>query len=280
MAETKITKEATDRFIDVKGIKIHYNEAGTGPTLMCFHGGGPGANAWGNSKHNIDALAEHFHVMLVDMPGFGDSDKNVKLGDLSLDLFGARLIHDLMDLKGIDRTHLYGSSSTGPTCLRFGLEYPDRVGKIVMQSSGVGGGNLFTPSPAEGLKALSEFAQNPIRENMAKMMHLFIPKNELCTEEMIEARFQAAMIPGHLAARREFGAQKNSDLTRDMQKLRAEVLVVWGHQDRMVPFEGALTALARIPNVRVHIWGGGTGHFVEYEKAGEFNRLVIDFLTH
>jgi pimeloyl-ACP methyl ester carboxylesterase len=280
MAGHRITKKETDRFLDVNGIKIHYNEAGQGPALICLHGGGPGANAWDNTKHNIDALGEHFQVMLVDMPGFGESDKNVKLGDTPLDLFRAHVIRDFMDLKGIERSHLYGSSATGPGCLRFGLEYPGRIGKIVLQSSGPGWGILFVPMPTEGIKALDVFAKNPTRENMENIMRLFIPKKELCTEEMIEARFRAAMIPGHIAARDEFGAQKNSDLTKEVQKLEAEVLVVWGHQDRMVPFEGALTCLARIPNVRVHIWGGGTGHFVEYEKADEFNRLVIDFLTH
>ena len=279
MATTKISKETTDQYVDVNGIKIHYNEAGEGPTFICFHGGGPGSNAWDNTKHNIDVLSQHFHMMLVDLPGFGLSDKDVKLGKEPLDVFWARLVRDLMDLKRIERAHLYGSSVSGPMCLRFGIEYPDRVGKIIIQSSGVGGGNIFTPMPTEGLKALSEFAENPTRENMNKMMHLFIPKKELCTEEVIEVRFQAAMIPGHLAARREFSASKNSDLSKDIRRLKAEVLVVWGHHDRMIPIEGALTALTHIPNVRVHIWGGGTGHFVAYEKANEFSRLVIGFLA-
>lgn len=58
------------------------------------------------------------------------------------------------------------------------------------------------------------------------------------------------------------------------------LVVVWGQQDRMVPVEGAFAALWNIPRARVHIWGGGTGHFVEYEQADEFNRLASDFLTH
>ena len=41
MAEHAITKEATDRFTEVDGVSIHYNEAGEGPALLCFHGGGP-----------------------------------------------------------------------------------------------------------------------------------------------------------------------------------------------------------------------------------------------
>jgi pimeloyl-ACP methyl ester carboxylesterase len=279
MAVHKLTREATDRYADVNGVKIHYNEAGQGPALLCFHGGGPGANAWDNSKHNVDALSEHFRMLLVDLPGYGYSDKDAKLNGEPLDCYWARVVRDLMDQTGIERAHLYGSSQSGPMCLRFGIEYPDRVGKIILQSSG-SGGLIFTPSPAEGIKALAVFAENPTRENMAKMMHLFVPRDELCSEEMIDARFQAALIPGHLEARREFSANKNSDLSPDLPRLQTEVLVVWGHQDRMVPVEGAFGALWRMPNVRVHIWGGGTGHFVEYEHADEFNRLVVDFITH
>lgn len=277
---TKYSKEATDRYVDVNGIKIHYNEAGQGPALFCFHGGGPGANAWDNSKHNLDELAEHFRCILMDMPGYGGSDKDAKLNGTPLDLFCANLILGVMEQLGIDRAHLYGSSQFCPACLRFGIEFPDRIGKIIIQASGVArGANYFTPAPPEGIKALGAYAENPTRENMEKMMHLFIPKDELCTEEMIDARFAAAQIPGQLAGRREMAASKNSDLLPIISRLKAPVLVVWGHHDRMVPWEGALSALALIPDVRIHIWGGGTGHFVEYEKPDEFNRLVTGFLT-
>lgn len=277
---SKYSKEATDRYATVNGLQIHYNDCGQGPALFCFHGGGPGANAWDNSKHNIDELGDHFRCIVMDMPGYGGSDKGVKIGDTPLDVFCAQLVLGLMDQLGIDKAHLYGSSQFCPTCVRFGVEYPDRIGKIILQASGVArGANYFTASPPEGIKSLAEYAGNPIRENMVKMMHLFIPKDELCTEEMIDARFAAAQIPGHLAGRREMAASKNSDLMPIVGRLKAPVLVVWGHQDKMVPWEGALSSLALIPDVRIHIWGGGTGHFVEYEKAEEFNKLLIGFLS-
>jgi len=45
----------------------------------------------------------------------------------------------------------------------------------------------------------------------------------------------------------------------------------------MVPVEGATLSLATIPNSQLHVWAGA-GHFVQYEKTDEFNRLVLDFL--
>jgi 4,5:9,10-diseco-3-hydroxy-5,9,17-trioxoandrosta-1(10),2-diene-4-oate hydrolase len=276
---TKYSKTETEHYADVNGHKIHYNDVGQGPAFFGFHGGGPGANAWDNTKHNLDELAEHFRCIIMDMPGYGLSDKDVKRGDTPLDIFCAEIIKGLMDQLGIDQAHLYGSSQFSPACLRFGIEYPDRVGKIVIQASGVGRSGIFTPGQTFGGKMLGVVAQNPSRENVATLMHEFIPKDELCTDEMIDMRHEAANIPGHIAGRAKMPAAANSNLQPVIGKLQAPVLVVWGHADRVVPWEGALNALAIIPDVRIHIWGGGTGHFVEYEKPEEFNRLVIGFLS-
>jgi pimeloyl-ACP methyl ester carboxylesterase len=277
---TKYSKTETEHYADVYGHKIHYNDVGQGPAFFCLHGGGPGANAWDNTKHNLDELAEHFRCIIMDMPGYGHSDKDIKRGDEPLDIFCAKIILGLMDHLKIDRAHLYGSSQFSPCCLRFGIENPDRVGKIVIQASGLGGGgrNMFSPGPLFGQRMLNVVAQNPTRENMATLMHEFIPKEELCTDEMIDGRLEAALIPGHIAGRAKMPAASNSNLAPLINKLKAPVLVVWGHQDRVVPWEGALSALAGIPDVRIHIWGGGTGHFVEYEKPEEFNALVTGFL--
>ena len=279
--KTKISKEETDRFTEVNGVKIHYNEAGTGPALFTFHGGGPGASAWGNTRHVLPQLSEHFRCILMDLPAYGESDKTMKLGDEPLDVNWAKCVIGLMDQLGIDKAHLYTSSQSGAMSIRMGLDYPDRVGKIIFQSSGVGGGPLmFGASPPEGIKSLAKYANDPTRDNMKYMMQLFIPKAELCTDEMIDGRFNSAQREGHLEARREFSASKNSDLSGRIKELKTPVLIVWGHQDYMVPVEGAFKALAQIPNARLHIWGGGAGHFVAYEYPDEFSRLVIDFLTH
>lgn len=276
---TKYSKTETEHYVDAYNHKIHYNDVGQGPVLMCFHGGGPGSNAWDNTKHNLDALAEHFRCIIMDMPGYGYSDKDVKRGDEPLDIFCAKVILAVMDQLGIERAHLYGSSQFSACCLRFGIENPDRVGKIIIQASGVGRSNYFTPGQLYGGKLLTVMAQNPTRENMARLMHEFIPKDELCTDEMIDNRLEAALIPGHLAGRAKMPASSNSDLGPIISKLKAPVLAVYGHHDRVVGWESALSALAMIPDVRIHVWGGGTGHFVEYEKPEEFNNLVIGFLS-
>ena len=278
MTTAQDQRQATDRFATVEGVRLHYNDVGSGPVLFTFHGGGPGANGWDNTKWNIPGLSPHLRLLLTDMPGYGQSDKQARPKGEFQDVWRARLLRGLMDELGIERAHFYGSSASGPAVLRFGIEYPERVGKIILQSAGVIASGIWHATPPDGIVALNVFRREPTRANMERMMRLFIPKPELCTEELIEARFQAATIPGHIEAMNDPASGQNSPLVQDIGRLQAPVLVVWGQQDRMVPLEGVWSALNFIPNVRAHIWGGGTGHFVAYEQTEEFNKLVLDFL--
>ncbi len=61
-------------------MRLHYHEAGVGndETVVLLHGGGPGASSWSNFGRNIAVLAQHFHVLAVDQPGYGHSDKHTE----------------------------------------------------------------------------------------------------------------------------------------------------------------------------------------------------------
>jgi pimeloyl-ACP methyl ester carboxylesterase len=115
---------------------------------------------------------------------------------------------------------------------------------------------------------------------MEAMVGMFIPREERRPANFIESRLNMALVPGHLESRREMSAGSNSDLLPDLPRLRAPVLMVWGDADRMILVEDVLAGLKHIPNVRAHIWGDTTGHFVAYEHPDEFARVVTDFLTH
>ncbi|WP_432826473.1 alpha/beta fold hydrolase [Dactylosporangium sp. CA-092794] len=272
--DRKYTKEETDRFVEIDGIRLHYNEAGDGPALICTHGGGPGANAWDNTKWVLDALAEHFRVFLIDMPGFGESQMHVSREGVPMDIFCARLKRGFIDHLGIDKAHLYGSSAFSAAALRFGIDYPGRVGRIVIQAYAPS----QHPGPTAGLKAVGEFAKEPSMANMERMMEQFTPNPELRTRAATEARFRAANNPDHLQSRLEMNAASNSDLVGELRSLTTEVLVTWGNHDGMIPVAGILAALEEIPNVRAHLWGGNSGHFVATEHPEDFARLVTDFL--
>ncbi|WP_137723208.1 4,5:9,10-diseco-3-hydroxy-5,9,17-trioxoandrosta-1(10),2-diene-4-oate hydrolase [Prescottella subtropica] len=281
----ELTYESTSRFAQVReDLKLHYHEAGVGngPTIVLLHGGGPGASSWSNFSKNIPVLAEQFHVIAVDQPGYGQSDKPTEHPQYFR--HSASALKDLLDTLGItERVHLLGNSLGGGAAVRFALDYPDRAGRLVLMGPGGLSVNLFAPDPTEGVRNLGKFSYQPTRENLEAFLRIMVFDQKLVTDELIDERFAAASTPESLAASKAMGKSFSSSefelgmLWRDAYKLRQRVLLIWGREDRVNPIDGALVALKMIPRVQLHVFGG-CGHWAQLEKFDEFNRLAGDFL--
>ncbi|MFX1783615.1 4,5:9,10-diseco-3-hydroxy-5,9,17-trioxoandrosta-1(10),2-diene-4-oate hydrolase [Prescottella equi] len=284
-ATEELTYESTSRFAQVRDdLKLHYHEAGVGngPTIVLLHGGGPGASSWSNFAKNIPVLAQQFHVIAVDQPGYGRSDKPTEHPQYFR--HSASALKDLLDTIGItERVHLLGNSLGGGAAVRFALDYPDRAGRLVLMGPGGLSVNLFAPDPTEGVRNLGTFAYQPTRENLEAFLRIMVFDQKLITDELIDERFAAASAPESLAAAKAMGRSFSSSefelgmLWRDAYKLRQRVLLIWGREDRVNPIDGALVALKMIPRVQLHVFGG-CGHWAQLEKFDEFNRLASDFL--
>ncbi len=282
---SEVTFESTSRYAQVRpDLRLHYHEAGVGngPTIVLLHGGGPGASSWANFARNIPVLARDFHVLAVDQPGFGLSDKPTEHPQYFVHSSSA--VKDLLDtLEITDRVHILGNSLGGGAAVRFALDYPDRAGKLVLMGPGGVSNNLFAPDPTEGVKALSTFVGEPTRENIEKFIRIMVFDQKLVTAELIDERFELARTPESLAAMRAMGKSfasadfEKGMLWRDAYKLRQPVLLIWGREDRVNPLDGALVAVKSIPRVQLHVFGG-CGHWAQAEKFDEFNRLTTDFL--
>ncbi|OOK75409.1 4,5-9,10-diseco-3-hydroxy-5,9,17-trioxoandrosta-1(10),2-diene-4-oate hydrolase [Mycobacterium kansasii] len=149
----EVTFESTSRFaeVDVDGpLKLHYHEAGVGndQTVVLLHGGGPGASSWTNFARNIAVLAKHFHVLAVDQPGYGHSDKRAEHGQFNR--YAATALKGLFDQLGLGRVPLVGNSLGGGTAVRFALDFPDRAGRLVLMGPGGLSINLFAPTRPKG----------------------------------------------------------------------------------------------------------------------------------
>ncbi|RFZ53478.1 alpha/beta hydrolase [Mycobacterium liflandii] len=280
------TFESTSRYaeVDVDGpLKLHYHEAGVGndQTVVLLHGGGPGASSWSNFARNIEVLAQQFHVLAVDQPGYGHSDKRAEHGQFNH--YAARALKELFDQLGLGRVPLVGNSLGGGTAVRFALDYPDRAGRLVLMGPGGLSINLFAPDPTEGVKRLGKFSVAPTRENLEAFLRVMVYDQKLITPELVDQRFELACTPESLAATRAMGksfAAADFELGmmwREVYKLRQPVLLIWGREDRVNPLDGALVALKTIPRAQLHVFGQ-CGHWAQVEKFDEFNRMTIDFL--
>jgi 4,5:9,10-diseco-3-hydroxy-5,9,17-trioxoandrosta-1(10),2-diene-4-oate hydrolase len=284
----ELTYESTSRFAQVRpDLKLHYHEAGVGngPTIVLLHGGGPGASSWSNFSRNIPVLAQQFHVLAVDQPGFGKSDKPTDHPQYFVHSSSA--LADLLDHLGItERVHLLGNSLGGGAAVRFALDYPDKAGRLVLMGPGGLSLNVFSPDPTEGVKNLGKFAappEGPTKEKLEAFLRVMVYDQSLITPELLEDRFAAASTPESVAATKAMGRSfagadyEKGMLWREAHQLRQRVLLIWGREDRVNPLDGALIALKQIPRAQLHVFGG-CGHWAQLEKFDEFNRLAADFL--
>lgn len=287
--EEMLTFESTSRFVQVRpDLKLHYHEAGVGndTTIVLLHGGGPGASSWSNFAKNIPVLAEKFHVIAVDQPGYGLSDKPTEHPQYFV--HSASALNDLLDALEIGgRVHLLGNSLGGGAAVRFALDYPDRAGRLVLMGPGGLSVNLFSPDPTEGVKNLAKFSappEGPTKEKLEAFLRVMVYDQSLITPELLDERFAAASTPESLAAAKAMGKSfsgadfEKGMLWREAYKLRQRVLLIWGREDRVNPLDGALVALKMIPRAQLHVFGG-CGHWAQLEKFDEFNRLAVDFLS-
>ncbi|MDH6245280.1 pimeloyl-ACP methyl ester carboxylesterase [Mycobacterium sp. OTB74] len=144
-----MTISLTEHTVAVGGREVFVAEAGAGPAVLLLHGGGPGASGVTNYSRNIDALAEHYRVLVPDMPGYGRSTKGIDKSDP----FGclADAMRGLLDALGIETAHLVGNSYGGAAALRLALDTPHRVGKLVLM--GPGGIGTTRALPTAGLNS-------------------------------------------------------------------------------------------------------------------------------
>lgn len=275
-----------DHAVQTPGGRVHYHEAGLPEAVpvVLLHGGGPGATAWSNFGANVPVLAKHFRVIAIDQPGYGGSD----IGTVTAHYFthAADAVAGLLDALGIDRVHLVGNSLGGGTATRFALRHPDRAGRLVLMGPGGLSVNVFAPDPTEGVKRLMEFAAppGPSKEKMAAFLRTLVYNPKMVTDALVEERYAAATRPEVARGMAAMGASFSDParieeglLWREAHRLRNEVLLLWGREDRVNPVDGALLAAKLIRRVQLHIFGG-CGHWVQLEKFDEFNRLTIGFL--
>lgn len=275
---TELTYESTSRMVVTRRWAIHVNEAGVGhdETIILLHGSGPGATGWSNFSQNIPALAEHYRVIAVDMPGWGESDPVTwQERDHSTALL------DLMDALEIDKATIIGNSMGGGTTLRFGYEHPERVHRLITMGSSSGAPTLMGAAGlTEGLKVLQKGYRQPSFETMKELVQVMTFDSANATDELIQGRADTVLAHPEHAQNFIDGTGKKPVVELDHARLReiaVPTLLFHGRDDRVVHFEHSLRLTSLVPNSRLYLING-CGHWLQTEHAQEFTDQVLHFL--
>ncbi|WP_027951152.1 alpha/beta fold hydrolase [Haliea salexigens] len=277
-----MTTESTlvSHYVDAADGRVHYQEKGEGPAVILIHGGGAGAYGYSNYKKNVDPLSQRNRVIVVDLPGYGQSARRAQPDGLVVSL--ANAVRDVMDDAGIEQANLVGNSLGGMTSLRLTLDTPERVSSLVLMGPG-GGLPMFSPFPTEGLQRMFDYyeGEGPTLEKLSRITDLLVYDRSAITQELLEERFRISTLPETLAnpPLRGLMAHPKDHLWRQgVENIACPTLLVWGAEDRVIPVDAGFILQKLIPNADMHIYSK-CGHWAQWERADEFNVLVDDFIN-
>jgi 2-hydroxy-6-oxo-octa-2,4-dienoate hydrolase len=253
-------------------LETNYHEAGEGAPVVLLHGSGPGVSAWTNWKRVMPALASDFRIVAPDMAGFGYTDRNPDLA-YDIKLWVKHLIA-ILDALNIERASLVGNSFGGSLALAAAARFPDRVDRLVLMGTPC---DKFTMT--RGLRAGWDYT--PSREAMRATMAHFPYDQAFITDELVEDRYQASLIPGAqeglrklLVEPREEGDTPLSGMpVKVVQEIDLPTLVLHGREDKVIPVEMAILLGRSMPRAELHMFGQ-CGHWVQAERFDAFIALA------
>ena len=261
-------------FIRVDGIKTFLVTAGSGHPLILIHGASPGASSLVNWKLNLEPLADAgFTVYAYDQPGFGYTDNPT---DHSIEY---RVTHAkaLIDAFKLDRFHVVGNSVGGYIAARLALEN-SRAKTFVTTTSGSLSPQGSAASQSLAQKNAADLREyEPSLENMRKLTFGTIFNKHLVTEELVQERYEMSIGKNYEAQMQRRNAAKQRPVYDELNKLRVKALLLWGNNDAGVSVERGIELFQRIPGAEFHLFDK-CAHWVQWDQADRFNRLVVDFL--
>jgi 4,5:9,10-diseco-3-hydroxy-5,9,17-trioxoandrosta-1(10),2-diene-4-oate hydrolase len=255
------------------GYEICINEAGAGPAVVFIHGSGPGASGRSNFRLNVDAfVAAGFRVILPDLIGYGASSKPEGI-DYTLDLF-TTTIYEALQSHGLSKAVLVGNSLGGGIAIQLALDHPEFVDRMILMSPGcVEEMDVYMTMP--GIASMrSDFGSPTFNlESQRRLVTNLVYDPKHVTDELVAERFEVARTqPKDVLAR-----MRTPNLAPRLSELKMPILGFWGLQDRFLPESGAKRFLEACPDARFMTFNG-VGHWVQVERAEEFNRYSIEFL--
>lgn len=277
----KVTHSEHSKFVEVDGINIHYQEFGEKslPTLLLVHGFTASNYVW---KTVAPMLADQgFHVVAPDLPGFGFSEKP-SWYDYSI-ASNSRILQRFLNLLGIGRATLVGSSYGGAVCMWFTLDNPERVAKLVLIDAVCNNDPKNHPVlklaevPGVG-EVITPFLVDSKTFLKMRMQKTIDPANHhLITRERIDSIHRPiAAADGH---RSVLLTSRNWDASRieeDVHLIDQPTLIIWGENDKVIPLRDGEYLYETILNSRMVVLKE-CGHVPQEEKPESFTRLVTEF---
>ncbi|HEY6540373.1 MAG TPA: alpha/beta fold hydrolase [Ktedonobacteraceae bacterium] len=243
--------KTTRREIQLGQQAIYYQVAGKedGEPVVLVHGLSASSRWW---VRNVPALAEHYRVYLLDLPGFGlmrRFRRRFVLDELSSSITA------WMDALGINQAHMIGHSMGGYICLRIAARHPERIKRLV----------LVSPAGIPHIRSVRGY-----------LLPLLVAIR-YCKPAFLPILFSDALLTGPRTLLRATQDLLTKDIRDALHKVVTPTLLIWGEYDALVPPVFGDILREEIKGARLLILKRA-GHVVMFDQAEEFNDAVLRFL--
>ncbi len=257
--------------IEVGGLRIAYERAGSGPPLVFLNGYvGDGRATW---RRQIEGLADQFTVVAWDAPGVGGSSDPPE----SFGMAGyADCLAGFVDGLGLGQPHVAGLSFGGALALAFCHRYPAVPSTLVLVSAYAGWAGSLPKDVAERrLQQALELADLSPDQFVDTLLPTMFSAS---TPADVVEQFGATMSAFHPAGFRAMARASAEDLHDVLAHIRVPTLLVYGDTDVRAPLNVAEDLHAAISGSRLVVLPG-TGHLCNIEAPEQFNSEVRNFLA-
>lgn len=276
-------------YIKANGINVFYREAGPkdAPVILLLHGYPTSSFMFRNL---IPVLAERYHVIAPDLPGFGFTDMPARNEFTYTFENFTKTMQNFIDELSLKRFAIYVFDYGAPTGFRLALANPEKITGIISQN-----GNAYDEGLSDGWNPIRKYWENPTKENREAL-------NDVVTMKITRWQYEEGVADKSLIAPETYtldqhfldrpgAADIQLDILRDyatnvklypafheyFRKHQPKLLAVWGNKDPYFLPAGAEAYKKDLPNAKVVLYN--TGHFALETHCHEIAAEIMAFMT-
>lgn len=265
------------KFVDIgDGVTIHYKEYGQGEPLLLIHGYTSNSYTWNDVAPE---LAKHYRVITPDVVGFGLSSKPED-GNYNYEGF-ANYLAEFLDKIGVGKVNIGGNSMGGGISIRFALDHPERVKKMILiDSAGIAHDRksiIFTMLSTPGINSFFGSLNSPFFTAFS-LREMAFYDDSLVTPEKAQAYFVPFTTKGTLnAAARTMKENDWGGLEARLPEITTPTLIIWGDKDALIAPPLAYVFNKQIPGSEL-LMLEKCGHMPQEEMPAKTAAAMISFL--
>ena len=259
-------------FFENQGVKIYWDELGSGEPLLLINGLGTSSHLWHRSR---PLFANQYRTIALDNRGVGRSD--VPAGIYSIASMAADA-NAVLDAAGVGTAHVFGVSLGGMIAQELALQCPQRVRSLILGCTTAGeptGPNSVPPEPGV-LMALMRRSASAEESNQIFRPLLYAagtPRERVDEDMAIRVRWYPT-VQGYMG---QLQGISGWDPCSRLGDIRVPTLVIHGESDRLIPCANARILAGRIARAQLALIPEA-GHMFWTDQPDLVHERILTFL--